>query len=51
MQPGVDWNRTASAPEVLFNEVICRSVRGADAPMPAPVRSAFVFPHLPKGAD
>jgi DNA-binding beta-propeller fold protein YncE len=28
--------------DLLLNEVIWRSVRGADAPMPAPVRAAFV---------
>lgn len=36
------------ADDLLFNEVIWRSVRGADSPMPPPVRAAFVFPHLPK---
>ena len=32
--------------DLLLNEVIWRSVRGPDSPMPPPVRSAFVFPHL-----
>ncbi len=31
--------------DLLLNEVIWRSVRGADSPMPAPVRAAFVFAH------
>jgi hypothetical protein len=30
--------------DLLLNEVIWRSVRGAAHPMPAPVRAAFVFP-------
>jgi len=34
--------------DLLFNEVIWRSVRGANSPMPPPVRAAFVFPHLKK---
>jgi hypothetical protein len=35
-----------AADDLLFNEVIWRSVRGAQSPMPPPVRAAFVFPHL-----
>jgi DNA-binding beta-propeller fold protein YncE len=31
-------------PEVLLNEIIWRSVRGANSPMPPPRRSAFVRP-------
>ncbi len=34
------------ADDLLFNEVIWRSVKGPHSPMPAPVRAAFVFPHL-----
>jgi hypothetical protein len=30
------------APELELNEILWRSVRGADSPMPPPVRSAFV---------
>ncbi len=29
-------------PDVEFNEIIWKSIRGADSEMPAPVRSAFV---------
>ena len=29
--------------DLLLNEIVWRSVRGADNPMPAPVRAAFVF--------
>jgi hypothetical protein len=35
-----------AADDLLLNEVIWRSVRGADSPMPAPVRAAFVMPHV-----
>jgi DNA-binding beta-propeller fold protein YncE len=38
--------------DLLLNEVIWRSVRGADSPMPAPVRAAFVFqPRTEKDND
>lgn len=32
-----------AADDYLLNEVIWKSVRGANSPMPAPVRAAFVF--------
>lgn len=32
-----------AADDLLFNEVIWRSVKGADQPMPAPVRAGFVL--------
>ncbi len=32
-----------AADDLLFNEVIWRAVRGADQPMPAPVRAGFVM--------
>lgn len=32
-----------AADDLLLNEVIWRSIRGADSPMPAPRRAAFVF--------
>jgi DNA-binding beta-propeller fold protein YncE len=37
----VEEDRT---PEILLNEIIWRSVRGANSPMPPPRRSAFVRP-------
>jgi YVTN family beta-propeller protein len=37
----VEQDRT---PEVLLNEILWRSIRGADSPMPPPRRSAFVRP-------
>jgi hypothetical protein len=38
----LDFSKEDAAPDVEFNEIIWKSVRGADSPMPAPVRSAFV---------
>jgi sugar lactone lactonase YvrE len=40
----MDFSREDAADDLLLNEVIWRSVRGAEAPMPPPVRAAFVFP-------
>jgi hypothetical protein len=39
----MNFAREDAADDLLLNEVIWRSVRGADNPMPAPVRAAFVF--------
>ncbi|RUL87826.1 phosphoesterase [Tautonia sociabilis] len=39
----LDLSREDAADDLLFNEIIWRSVKGADSPMPAPVRSAFVL--------
>ncbi len=41
-----DLTKEDRADDLLFNEVIWRSVKGADSPMPAPVRAAWVFPHV-----
>ncbi len=38
-----DFSKEDAADDLLLNEVIWRSVRGADSPMPAPVRAGFVF--------
>ncbi len=43
-----DFSKEDVIDDLIFNEVIWRSVRGADSQMPPPVRAAFVFPHLPK---
>jgi hypothetical protein len=40
----MDFSREDAADDFLLNEIIWRSVRGPDAPMPPPVRAAFVFP-------
>lgn len=39
-----------AAPELALNEIIWKSVKGADSEMPPPVRAAFVHPHQ-KGDD
>src|SRR6185295_18035975 len=41
----MDFSKEDAADDLLLNEVILRSVRGADSPMPQPVRAGFVFPH------
>jgi len=38
-----DLTTEDAADDLLLNEVVWRSVRGADDPMPPPVRAAFVF--------
>jgi hypothetical protein len=46
-----DLTREDAVDDLLLNEVIWRSVRGPDSPMPPPVRAAFVFPHPKKEKD
>jgi hypothetical protein len=41
----MNFAREDAVDDLLLNEVVWRSVRGADSPMPAPVRAAFVFAH------
>ena len=38
-----DFSKEDAADDLQLNEVIWRSVRGANSPMPAPVRAGFVF--------
>jgi len=38
----LDFTKEDAAPDIEFNEIIWKSVRGANSQMPAPVRSAFV---------
>jgi DNA-binding beta-propeller fold protein YncE len=45
----MDFDEADEAPERELNEILWRSVRGADSPMPPTVRSAFVVP-LPADA-
>lgn len=40
-----------AADDILLNEVIWRSVKGAHSPMPAPVRAGFVFTKVGKDDD
>jgi DNA-binding beta-propeller fold protein YncE len=39
------------ADDLVFNEIIWKSVKGADSPMPPPVRAAFVLPRHDKLRD
>jgi YVTN family beta-propeller protein len=45
----MDFTREDAAPEGVLNDIIWRSVKGAEHPMPAPVRSAFVVSRAPVG--
>lgn len=38
-----DFSKEDAADDLLLNEVVWRSVRGPDSPMPPPVRASFVF--------
>jgi hypothetical protein len=46
---GFDLAREDAADDLLLNEVIWRSVKGPDSPMPAPVRAALVRPRVKEG--
>ncbi|MFA6543898.1 MAG: beta-propeller fold lactonase family protein [Limisphaerales bacterium] len=39
----MDFTKEDAADDLVLNEIIWRSVRGPNSPMPAPVRAAFVF--------
>jgi hypothetical protein len=39
----MDFSKEDAADDLLLNEIVWKSVRGADSPMPAPRRAAFVF--------
>ena len=41
----MNFAREDAVDDLLLNEVVWRSVRGPDSPMPGPVRAAFVFEH------
>ncbi len=43
--------REDAADDLRLNEVIWRSVKGADSPMPAPIRAAFVFTEKKKPGE
>jgi hypothetical protein len=40
----MDFSEADRTPEVLLNDIIWRSVKGADSPMPPPRRSVFIRP-------
>jgi YVTN family beta-propeller protein len=42
----MDLTKEDAAADLLLNEIVWRSVRGPDSPMPPPVHAAFVMPHL-----
>ncbi|HWX18768.1 MAG TPA: beta-propeller fold lactonase family protein [Candidatus Binatia bacterium] len=44
----MNFAREDAVDDLLLNEVIWRSVRGAESPMPPPVRAAFVHAHPDK---
>jgi hypothetical protein len=47
----MNFAREDAADDLLLNEVVWRSVRGSDSPMPAPVRAGFVFVPPKDGDD
>jgi hypothetical protein len=47
----MNFAREDAADDLLLNEMIWRSVRGPNCPMPAPTRAAFVFAHTKEGDD
>lgn len=47
----MDFAKEDAADDLLLNEVIWRSIRGANSPMPSPRRAAFVFAHGKKEDD
>jgi hypothetical protein len=47
----MDLAKEDAADDLLLNEVIWRSVRGPNSPMPAPVRAAFVLTSAPGDND
>jgi DNA-binding beta-propeller fold protein YncE len=47
----MNFAKEDAADDLLLNEVIWRSVHGADSPMPAPTRAGFVFQVESRDAD
>jgi hypothetical protein len=39
----MDFSKEDAADDLALNEVIWRSVKGPDSPMPSPTRAGFVF--------
>ena len=39
----MDFSKEDAADDLILGDIVWRSVKGADSPMPAPVRAAFVF--------
>lgn len=47
----MDFSEPDKADDIKLNEIVWRSVRGADSPMPAPVRAAFYKSHAKDDDD
>ena len=47
----LDLTKEDAADDLLFGEIVWRSVKGADSPMPPPVRAGFVFNGLDEDED
>ncbi|HEX4644521.1 MAG TPA: hypothetical protein VH598_02825, partial [Verrucomicrobiae bacterium] len=47
----MDFSKEDTADDRLLNEIVWRSVRGPDSPMPAPTRAAFVRAQPKKDGD
>jgi hypothetical protein len=47
----MDLEEADRAPELPLNEILWKSVRGADSPMPPPRHAAFVRPLLAADGD
>jgi len=47
----MDFTKEDAADDLVLNEVIWRSIKGKDSPMPAPTRAAFVFSKRDKDDD
>jgi hypothetical protein len=47
----MDFSKEDAADEMQLNEIIWRSVRGSDHPMPGPTRAGFVFVSPKADAD
>jgi len=47
----MDFTREDAADDLLLNEAVWRSVRGANSVMHAPVHAAFVFVRATDGDD
>jgi DNA-binding beta-propeller fold protein YncE len=47
----MDFSREDAADDLLLNEIVWRSVRGAASPMPAPRRAAFVLQEVEEEDD
>lgn len=51
LSEGLDLTKEDAADDLLFGDIVWRSIKGADHPMPAPVRSAFVFASFEEEED